>query len=646
MHDVTLSKQLTTLLRHKALEDGIKIDRDGWALLSEVLGHINRQGNALTYTESDVRDVVRLNDKQRFEVREKAFGLQIRATRGHTMRLRGRLRAQIKPLNVIKPAAAGVCEVSAVSNGSSRAFNLSFSFRSRNTSSLPSPVTEGAGSGACGAGGFVQQRRTTIGDRDASPLICGGKADRSTSPAPASWLRKPARSKQMPSVSCFQSGECGVPSNATWPSNAAAWLSQTTAPGAASNELGRRPPQLSLMGTGMADIVPQPGGNLPTIYSPDHKNTTASRSTVSAASPPPSPPPNSAPNSAPPNTAPNSPTPNTAPNSPPPSPPPAIPLALPKPASSGDASPRGSREAAQAAALAAACGYSDAHGGSLRGCGGARGGGSVRGVGAAAGAGSASGRGYLGSARLPDESTRHGDVMIDLLSHRHAIARGGAPLLVPPSALARAPDSNVDPGRVGVLLRTAPEGSSVAASSRTAFVCASHIGLSLQDALPWARLGGCPSAGVLRLTLDETRLPPGLSRPTAEQVVPMAPGEGSPPELPLCRCGHRTVIAWGVNLLMLVGSSLWILFIFLSLHLLPENLEATALTREEWYASFNAAFLFSLVTSFLLVDGVKICLLSMMSLPEIEAALKASKLKKALIRKPLRRLHKLLDMLL
>ena len=95
LHDVLLSKRLTKLLRHTALLEGVQIDCDGWADLAAALQHINQQRNVLQFTEQgdvlryvaqDVKDMIRLNDKKRFELRERPAGvLQIRCTYGHTM---------------------------------------------------------------------------------------------------------------------------------------------------------------------------------------------------------------------------------------------------------------------------------------------------------------------------------------------------------------------------------------------------------------------------------------------------------------------------------------------------------------------------------------------------------------------------------
>ena len=99
-HDADLSKLLSKLLRHKAVELGVAIDADGWVALSDALAQINGPrlrelvGNAgklgsheyteahvREYTEADVRDVVDANDKRRFVIN----GTDIRAAQGHGM---------------------------------------------------------------------------------------------------------------------------------------------------------------------------------------------------------------------------------------------------------------------------------------------------------------------------------------------------------------------------------------------------------------------------------------------------------------------------------------------------------------------------------------------------------------------------------
>ena len=79
--------------------------------------------------------------------------------------------------------------------------------------------------------------------------------------------------------------------------------------------------------------------------------------------------------------------------------------------------------------------------------------------------------------------------------------------------------------------------------------------------------------------------------------------------------------------------------------LLPDQLEAHALSHAEWHDAFVGAFAFSLMTSFIIVDGIKVGVLTFMSLPWVEAALQGD-IRSRVIRKPLRRLHKVLDVML
>lgn len=96
VHDVRLSKLLSKLLRHTAIEFSVKIDGDGWVPLSDACHHVNQlailhrnQLHSKRYTEADIREMVCLNDKQRFELNEDGpnGAAQIRATYKHSVPL-------------------------------------------------------------------------------------------------------------------------------------------------------------------------------------------------------------------------------------------------------------------------------------------------------------------------------------------------------------------------------------------------------------------------------------------------------------------------------------------------------------------------------------------------------------------------------
>jgi RNA:NAD 2'-phosphotransferase (TPT1/KptA family) len=97
--DVDLSKLLTKLLRHTAVELGVAIDADGWVALPDALAQINRprlremecefvvvdaeELGARQFTEADVSIAVAVDNKRRFVLSDD--DTQIRAAQGHSM---------------------------------------------------------------------------------------------------------------------------------------------------------------------------------------------------------------------------------------------------------------------------------------------------------------------------------------------------------------------------------------------------------------------------------------------------------------------------------------------------------------------------------------------------------------------------------
>ncbi|TRY78159.1 hypothetical protein TCAL_15332, partial [Tigriopus californicus] len=82
-HNTQLSKALSWLLRHNLLSQGLTCSPEGFVDVDSVL----RLPKFRQYTVSQVQDVVRLNDKQRFALRTDPHtgALQIRANQGHTI---------------------------------------------------------------------------------------------------------------------------------------------------------------------------------------------------------------------------------------------------------------------------------------------------------------------------------------------------------------------------------------------------------------------------------------------------------------------------------------------------------------------------------------------------------------------------------
>ena len=81
---VALSKALTKLLRHHAMQDGVPISPDGWMLVEDALRYVAKK-RKIKSNEAAVRKLVEQSDKQRFSVRETNEGLAIRANQGHSM---------------------------------------------------------------------------------------------------------------------------------------------------------------------------------------------------------------------------------------------------------------------------------------------------------------------------------------------------------------------------------------------------------------------------------------------------------------------------------------------------------------------------------------------------------------------------------
>jgi len=97
--DVVLSKLLSKLLRHMAVELGVAIDADGWVAFPNAFAQINgprlreiecafvvidaEKLGSRQFTEAYVRNAVAVDDKQRFVL--STDGTMIRAAQGHDM---------------------------------------------------------------------------------------------------------------------------------------------------------------------------------------------------------------------------------------------------------------------------------------------------------------------------------------------------------------------------------------------------------------------------------------------------------------------------------------------------------------------------------------------------------------------------------
>ena len=82
MSDVSTSKFISLILRHKPSTVGITLDSAGWVVVDVLLEALNKHGHDLDRARLD--NIVATNDKKRFEY--DAEGAKIRACQGHSLK--------------------------------------------------------------------------------------------------------------------------------------------------------------------------------------------------------------------------------------------------------------------------------------------------------------------------------------------------------------------------------------------------------------------------------------------------------------------------------------------------------------------------------------------------------------------------------
>ncbi len=93
MNEVSKSKFLSLVLRHKPEEIGLVLDQNGWALIDELIALANARGTNLSRPQ--IESIVKNNDKQRFALSED--GTKIRANQGHSVDIALGLAPQTPP---------------------------------------------------------------------------------------------------------------------------------------------------------------------------------------------------------------------------------------------------------------------------------------------------------------------------------------------------------------------------------------------------------------------------------------------------------------------------------------------------------------------------------------------------------------------
>lgn len=90
---VKTSKFLSLILRHQPDKIGLKLDKEGWADISELIAKANAAGTELS--AALLQEVVTGNDKQRFAL--SPDGKRIRASQGHSIQVDLGLEPQAPP---------------------------------------------------------------------------------------------------------------------------------------------------------------------------------------------------------------------------------------------------------------------------------------------------------------------------------------------------------------------------------------------------------------------------------------------------------------------------------------------------------------------------------------------------------------------
>ena len=87
------SRFLSLVLRHKPETIKIKLDENGWVPVDELLSQLKKHNKEIS--TSDLRAIVKFNDKKRFEFNEEET--KIRAAQGHSVKVDLQLKAKRPP---------------------------------------------------------------------------------------------------------------------------------------------------------------------------------------------------------------------------------------------------------------------------------------------------------------------------------------------------------------------------------------------------------------------------------------------------------------------------------------------------------------------------------------------------------------------
>ena len=168
--------------------------------------------------------------------------------------------------------------------------------------------------------------------------------------------------------------------------------------------------------------------------------------------------------------------------------------------------------------------------------------------------------------------------------------------------------------------------------------------------LPASHVAGRVIRSTIWVVYDPSRLPNGASPLTAEMVLLGATKGLKGSQAPFQARDRAVVLAWAFNLALLLSMWLLLALVLRTRELLREQLLASPVDDATWATTLISSTIISVAVSLVVVDAIKACCLALTSKPALaRCGLRkdGGRLAKCvfLISKPLRRAHKVLDVL-
>ena len=85
-HDTKLSKALSFVLRHGAIQEGLKMDTAGFVKVDDIIQYLKVKKGYKDVHIKEIQAVVDQNDKKRFQLKDQGKNTYIRATQGHSIK--------------------------------------------------------------------------------------------------------------------------------------------------------------------------------------------------------------------------------------------------------------------------------------------------------------------------------------------------------------------------------------------------------------------------------------------------------------------------------------------------------------------------------------------------------------------------------